>query len=393
MNTTQLTLLSILKAFATGLKEKPNVENTDAHELFTLAKQHSVVGVVAYTLDKFNMYESEEIKQKFMHEYDRTIMNMLSRETSAMRLCAELNSLEIDHILFKGMMVSAAYPIPSLRTYGDIDMVIREKDVDKLCEHMKSKGFIHSLTDAGVVNAFHKNKEHYECHKNLNVSNLKDKSYFENLWDNIEASDRHTYHFEHNFHLCYLITHLEKHVYGSGAGLRMYLDIVLYTDKYKGSLDFDKVNSILSGLGLGKFLNTMLYVCNKWFDMKIPHWVEPLTDEVYNQMCDFTFAGGVFGDQSTEKNAEDALRHSMADGKKNARFRFLLQRIFPSFSELVRLYPRYTGKPYLAPVAWINHIFRFFADKKFGRVKVISSASVDVARQQKEFLESIGSVH
>lgn len=393
MNTTKLTLLSILESFAKGCKEKPNTENADSHQLFALAKQHSVVGIVAYTMDKFDLFENDEVRQKFMHEYDRTVMNMLSREVNAMRLCAELNSLGIDHILFKGMMVSAAYPIPSLRTYGDIDMVIREKDTDKLCEFMKTKGFIHSLTDAGVVNAFHKTKEHYECHKNLNVSNLKDKSYFENLWDNAVSEDNHTYRFEHNFHLCYLITHLEKHVYGSGAGLRMYLDIVLYAQKYKESLDWEKVRETLTSLGLGEYLNTLLYVCSKWFGMSIPSWVKPMDENVYAQMCDFTFAGGVFGDQSAEKNAEDALRHSMADGKKNARFRFLLQRVFPPFSELVRLYPKYTGKPYLAPVAWINHVVRFFSDKKFSRVKVISSANTDVAKQKKEFLESIGSVH
>lgn len=393
MDITKLTLLSILSSFAAGCKEKPDTENADAHELFGLAKQHSVVGVVAYTLDKFDLFENEEVRQKFMHEYDRTVMNMLSREANAMSLCAELNKLGIDHILFKGMMVSAAYPIPALRTYGDIDMIIREKDTEKLCEFMKSKGFDHSLTDAGVVNVFHKAKEHYECHKNLNVSNLKDKSYFENLWENAVKVNDHTYSFEHNFHLCYLITHLEKHVYGSGAGLRMYLDIVLYTRMHKDSIDLDKVRDVLINLGLGRFLNTLLFVCNKWFDMTIPQWVESMDDKVYNQMCDFTFAGGVFGDQSTEKNAEDALRHSMADGKKNARIRFVIQRVFPPFSELVRLYPKYSGKPYLAPVAWINHIVRFFTDKKFGRVKVISSASTDAARMKKEFLESIGSVH
>lgn len=393
MNTTQTALIDILKSFATGCKEKPNIENTDVDTLFRLAKTHSVVGIVSYMLNKFDLFEDENQKAKFMHEYDRTVMTMLSREASAMKISAELCRLEIEHILFKGMMVSATYPIPSLRTYGDVDIVIREKDIKKLCEYMKSQGYEHSVADAGVVNVFKKNKENYEFHKNLNVSNLKDKSYFEKLWEHVVERNAFTRNFEHNFHLCYLLTHLEKHVYGSGAGLRMYLDIVFFIKKYREHLDLDKVRDILTGFGFGKFLNTVFFVCNKWFSLEVPTWVVPLDDDVYANMCDFTFSGGVFGDQSPEKNVENALRHSMSYGKKNARVRFFFRRIFPPFSELTRLYPKYTGKPYLSPIAWLNHVFRFFMDKKYGRVKVVSSADTKTAKHRKEFLESIGSVH
>ncbi len=393
MNTIQTALIDILKSFATGCKEKPNIENIDVEALSKLARIHGVVGIVAYMLDKFNLLEDEHIKTKFLHQYDCTVMNMLSREASAMKLCAELNKNGIEHILFKGMMVSATYPVPSLRTYGDVDIVIREHDVEKLCEYMKSQGYEHSVGDAGVVNVFKKNKEHYEFHKNLNVSNLKDKSYFEKLWDNTVERDGFTRNFEHNFHLCYLLTHLEKHVYGNGAGLRMYLDIVFYIEKYREFLDLDKVRDTLTGFGLGEFLNTVFFVCNKWFCLDVPAWVVPMADDVYANMCDFTFLGGVFGDQSPEKNLETALRHSMSEGKKNARVRFFFRRIFPPFSELTRLYPKYTGKPYLSPIAWLNHVFRFFLDKKYDRVKVISSVNTDVAKQRKEFLESIGSIH
>jgi len=163
--------------------------------------------------------------------------------------------------------------------------------------------------------------------------------------------------------------------------------------KYSDSIDLLQVKDTLNGLGLGTFFNTVLYICHKWFDLEIPQWVADMQDEVYSQFCEFTFSGGVFGDQSAEKNVENALRQNMSTGRKNARIRFLLQRIFPSFSELCRLYPRYSGKPLLAPVAWVNHVFRFFKDKKYGRVKVVASADKTEAQKKKEFLESIGSVH
>lgn len=393
MNNTQSVLINILRCFATEYTQKPNIDNVDMNALFVLAKKNSVIGIVAHILDKFDLYESEEIKAKFMHEYDRTVMSMLSREASALQVCKQLQQLSIKHILFKGMIVSATYPVPSLRTYGDVDIVIPADEVDRLREYMISQGYEHSLADAGVVNVYVKNREHYEFHKNLNVSNLTDKSYFEKLWDNTFERDGCTLEFERNFHLCYLITHLEKHVYGSGAGLRMYLDIVFYLKKYADSLDLIRVREDLIKLGLGTFFNTVLYLCNKWFELPVPEWVVPLKDEVYENMCRFTFSGGVFGDQSAEKIAENALRHNMSMGKKNARLHFLLERFFPPFSELERMYPKFRGKRILAPFAWTNHIFRFFKDKKYRRVKVITSANTASAQSRKEFLESIGSVH
>jgi hypothetical protein len=57
------------------------------------------------------------------------------------------------------------------------------------------------------------------------------------------------------------------------------------------------------------------------------------------------------------------------------------------------MYPKYSGKPYLAPVAWVNHLFRFFGDRKYRRVIVVASANTSSAQQKKEFLESIGSIH
>ena len=393
LSNTELVLIELLRCFASDDSQpKLNIDSSCMDELFSLAKKHGVIGIAAYTLNKYGLFKDDEQKDKFMHEYDRTVMNMLSREASALALSQKLRELSIQHIFFKGMVVASAYPVAALRTYGDVDILIHPKDIKVLCEYMTSRGFAHSLADEGVVNAFFKNKEHYEFHTNLNVSNVKNTECFSAIWENASGED-YVIEFNHNFHISYLITHLEKHVYGSGAGVRMYLDIALYINKYKEHIDLQQIRDILSKCGLEVFLNTVLCICHKWFGLELPDWVIPLTDDVYSQMCEFTFSGGVFGDTSADKNAENALRQNMSKNKKNARVRFVLQRIFPSFSELTRLYPRYSGKPYLAPVAWINHLFRFFKDKKYDRVKVIASADVETAKQKKEFLESIGSIH
>ncbi len=391
MNITESALIEILRAFATDSQPKLNTDSVDFEELFGLAKKHSVIGIVAYMLNKYGCFLQEEMQKKYMHEYDRTIMQMSSREFSAAQIIAMLNSNSIPHITFKGMKVSEAYPIAELRTYGDVDIIIRKQDVKRVCEIMSARGFAHSIADAGVVNEFKKNRERYEFHINLNVSNLTDDSFFSKVWENSVNTGECTHQFTHEFHLSYLITHLEKHVYGSGAGLRMYLDIALYIKKYADKMNLDAVRENLVSCGLGKFLDTVMYVCNKWFDMELPLWVTPLSDDVYGRMCEFTFTGGVFGEQGQTRKNEDSVRREMEKGNKAIKFRLFVHRMFPSFYELCRLYPKYNGKPFLAPFAWIRHIFDSVRKKKISKVKDIVSVNIQAATMQKEFLNSIGS--
>lgn len=383
--------MGILKAFATDSSPELNIDAVDFQELFELAKKHSVIGIVSYMLNKYSCFEDEAVKSKFMHEYDRTVMQMSGREYAAERIVAMLNSLSIPHILFKGMKVSEAYPIPQLRTFGDVDIIIHPQDVNRVCSEMKAQGYEHKVTDAGVVNDFKKNREHYEFHTNLNVSNLKDSEYFRAIWENTVETEGFTKSFNHNFHLSYLISHLEKHVYGKGAGLRMYLDIALYVKKYAREINLDAVRDTLSACGLGTFFNTVLYVCKKWFSMDVPSWVTPLEEDTYEKFFVFTMEGGVFGERCAERILDISLRREMEKGGKAVKLRLFMIKLFPPFSELSRLYPRYRGKPILAPVAWFNHIFRFFKDRKFSKVRELACADVETSAMKKEFLMSIGS--
>lgn len=391
MNSTESMLIGTLKAFATGSLPEINIDKVNFEELFELSRKHSVIGIVAYVLNKYDCFRDDAVKNKFMYEYDRTVMQMSGREIAAQKVVSMLNAMAIPHILFKGMKVSEAYPVPELRTYGDVDIIIRPDDVKRLCGEMKAQNYTHTVADAGVVNDFKKNREHYEFHTNLNVSNLKDSEYFSAIWENTVEVEGFTRRFNHNFHLSYLITHLEKHVNGKGAGLRMYLDIALYISEFADKINLEAVRDVLSVCGLSTFFNTVLYVCGKWFSLDTPDWVTPLDEITYEKFLVFTMEGGVFGERCAERLIDIQLRRKMNKGKRAVKFRVFIMKMFPPFSELCRLYPRYRGKPILAPVAWLNHLFRFFKDRKFSKVKEIVAADVETSAIKKDFLKSIGS--
>lgn len=391
MNNTEKFLIDVLRCFVEGTETKLNTEGVNPHQLLSLSKQHSVAGVVAYMLSKQNAFWDKETEKQFLKEYERTLMQMLSRESSAVKLCDKLTQMGIPHILFKGMTVSEAYPVAALRTYGDVDIIVKKDDVPAIRKFMVEDGFEHSLTDEGVVNAFKRGRERYEIHTALNMSNLRVAEFFTEIWENAVLRQGETYVFNHNFHLSYLICHLEKHVYGSGAGVRMYLDIALYLKKFAQELDLDFVRNTLDHCGLGEFLNTAFYLCNKWFDAEIPAWVVPMDDKLYSDMCDFVFSGGVFGEQTIDDILRDDLRREMASGKKGAKFRYILHRVFPTAHELCRMFPRFEGKPLLLPCAWLCHVGRVIFTGKISNMSKVMKTDADVSQAKKEFLERIGS--
>ncbi|MBQ7999943.1 MAG: nucleotidyltransferase family protein [Ruminococcus sp.] len=391
MNITEKFLIDVLRCFVTGTDIELNTDGVDAEELLALSKQHSVAGAVAGILERGGLFAGEDIEARFAKEYERTLMQMLSRESSAQKFCDTLTKMGIPHIIFKGMTVSEVYPVAALRAYGDVDIIVRQEQVEPIRKYMIGSGFDYTLTDEGVVSAFKRGRERYEVHTALNVSNVKNTEYFSQIWENTVPRQGETRVFNDNFHLCYLICHLEKHVYGSGAGVRMYMDIALYIKNKADSLSMEFVRDTLEQCGLAQFFNTVLYMCNRWFGLEVPSWVEPLDDDTYTQMCDFIMSGGVFGEQGEKARMRDDLRRELASGKKGVRFRFLLSRAFPTASELQRMFPRFQGKPLLVPVAWLCHVGSVIRKGKMSNIKTIMTADTDNAEEKKAFLDRIGS--
>ena len=141
-NTAQL-----LKAFS----------SIDWSRLVLLAEEHGVLGQLAACLNHSNPVAlPAEIKQ-ILFERQRT-QNFLT-----LRLTAELFSLlelfgaqEIPTLVIKGpVLATRAYEDPSIRSYGDLDMLVRQRDIRRATELMIASGYQAAVSpsaiDAGKV--------------------------------------------------------------------------------------------------------------------------------------------------------------------------------------------------------------------------------------------------
>ena len=389
MNNTELLLIEILSAFANGRKPEITTEY-NATELYELAKAQSVSGIVGYVLNKYGFTDFVKAEKRFEDIFDKIVTQFIRKDFYAQNLIEKLNEAQIPHILFKGLVVKECYPVPELRTFGDIDIIIPKNMRTKSHKLMCSLGYDWELMDGGEVYSYKKDKENYELHVSLNSEKTKLSSKMNSFWDYAKPKSGFTYEFENEFHLGYLISHIEKHLYGSGAGVRMYLDIALFLNKYKESLDLEKVREMLKECELEKFFDSTLYLCHKWFDTDIEP-KEEMSAELYNEFCRYTFEGGVFGIQEREKLNENEIRRAVFEKGKAGKATVLLGHIFPPYKEVRRIYPFFNGKPYLLPAGWVLHWFK--AGKRSGlkNIRQIASADVDKAKSEKEFFDQIGS--
>lgn len=388
MNNTEILLIEILSAFVNGREPVISTEY-DATELYDLAKAHSVHGIVGYMFSKYGV-KAYLVDKRFADIYDKIITQLIRKEFYAQNVLESLNKAEIPHILFKGLVVKNCYPVPELRTFGDIDIIIPENCREKAHKLMCGAGYCGKLMDGGDVYSYKKGAENYEFHTSLNAEKTRLSESMSNFWQYAVCKNGFTYEFEDEFHLSYLISHIEKHFYGSGAGVRMYLDIALFLKSHRETLNLAKVREILRECELEKFFDSALLICNKWFETDITP-AQDFSSDFYSELCRYILRGGVFGLQNKELINENQVRQAISQKGKAGKVTLLLSHIFPPYIEVKRLYPFFNGKPYLLPLSWVVHFIK--ASKRSGlkNIKQIIKADSQKAKSKKEFFDSAGS--
>lgn len=359
MNKEYQVVLQFLNAF---LHKKGNtfVEPCDWAIVYKLTEINSVSGIVGYVFQQADVDGVPEvICRKYEDDFLSTIMISTIRDEAMKSLIVLLNKYCIDHLLFKGYIVKDLYTVPELRTYGDIDFAIRREDRSRCNALMRKNGYC-LLDDWEPVYSYEKDNEHYEIHTELLDSNLNNnydyQAYFRDFWKHTDHADQHSFTLNLDFHLIYLLMHIAKHVYGSGAGIRMYLDIAFYLRAYRHQIDWEHFRQEVHTLKIDRFVNTVFTAVERWFEIESPISLKAVDDEFMDEFLTFTLNGGVFGHNSKAAKLSEVRKNSKGGSVK--RTDTLLKRAFPSANTIKIRYTYLDCKPWLLPVAWVHRFFK-----------------------------------
>lgn len=345
-----------LRLMGAFVREEPPRLGADTNweRLAELSRVHSLIGVWGYMLTNYHL--CPEMAEGARHLCISTIAGFSQRNALAEQFSRDLAEQGIDHILMKGYVVKDCYCVPELRTYGDIDLAIRPEDRQRCHHFLLSRGF-QVKTDWEPVYSYIRGQEFYELHTRLLDTDIPGKprleQWFANPWENAIPMGNHCWKFSTEYHFLYLLAHLAKHISGSGAGVRMYMDIALYVRRFGEDMDWDWVTRSLEETGLASFGNTVLSFVDRYFGVNSPLG-RGVSREILEELAVFTISGGIFGREGRDSGTL-TLKGEKPDATPAGT---VLRRLFPPAKTIENRYTYLQKCPWLLPGAWIHRLVK-----------------------------------
>ena len=385
-------LLRILGAHLHGDAPAPE-ENVNWDRLLELARIHNVIGILGYMGRKYPICPDPQYSSAFRNLCMGTIALFSRRQALAQAMVQQLEQAGIDHILMKGFVLRDCYPVPELRTFTDIDLVIRQSDRAKTHDLMLSLGFT-VKDDWEPVYSYYRGEEYYEIHTQIMEVDVSEKAdyrgYFSKAWEYARPVSAHSYRFTQEFHFLYMLTHIAKHVHGSGAGIRLYLDVAAFVQRHGSGLDWKWVEKELRELKLYDFARVVLSAVERWFGIASPFDFPPVPDSVLKDFTEFTLEAGVFGHHNRD-GALAQMKHREQDNS-GSRTGLLLRQLFPKAETIQARYTYLQDKPWLLPAAWIHRLVKTSGDTKkhLETARQIIQADTEEVDRLKKLTKDIG---
>lgn len=396
MNDIYRIYLSALRAFVRGSAPEP-VPQEQWAALMELARINSTLGILSHVYLNHPDLTPEQLRPVLRRQCLQEAAMYAARGNQMALLAAEFDRAGIDFILFKGFVLRNFYPVPELRTYGDVDLVIRREDRAKSDELMKRLGYEPRDTWEPAY-SYQRGVEYYEVHTDVMEVDVSDKAdymaYFSRIWDHTCPSETlrlpHALEFTPEFHLLYLLTHIAKHISVSGAGIRMYLDIAFFLKRFE--LDWQWIAGELECLALSDFANVVFCAVEDWFGVECPLPRRSVPAEVMADFLEFTLSGGIYGYAGRDKGTVFLKQQDRSREEKVSRTRTLLHHAFPPVRSLENRYTYLQTKPWLLPAAWVHRL----ADSRTewarfaGHTREILSADMDEVKKLKRLYRELG---
>ena len=345
-------------------RSTPPEESIDWKVVADLAKSHDVAGIV---YQQCKAWMPETWKKQFEQTFSFSLFVYANRIRTLKDIQGTFAAHQIETITIKGLEVARLYPIPALRTMGDLDILVHQRDKEAAGRLLDQMGFETNMKNPNYDWVYMRDGTEYELHHQLfyvydkDINDPAQVKFFNNFWPYVKDGQ-----LDWSFHFLYMLVHLKKHLMLYGAGFRMFLDfaVILKSDI---TLDWPWIEQKLDDFGLRSFADTCFALIERWFGVKTPIPYVQLDDELAEKLTERVALNGVFGFSNKENSANVEINALMKAGDQHffPRLRVLLHNAFPAYSHIAYV-PEYSfieGKPWLLPVAWIYRFYRLATGK------------------------------
>ena len=217
-----------------------------------------------------------------------------------------LNSHSIPCVIIKGAAAAMVYPHPTLRSMGDVDVLVKRKDYDIAAKLMEANGYSleHEKNEDHHHYGYSKDKLNFELHKRLGIVDEADEkllTLFEDGIDNREWHQIGSYRFPTLPPLLNglsLLFHINQHL-RSGLGLRQIIDWMMYVNTLPDD-QWIELLDLLKSVGMERLALTTTAMCQRYLGLKEMKGTETVDPGLCEELMSFIMEKGNFGRKSGE---------------------------------------------------------------------------------------------
>ena len=357
-----------------------SIEPETVQKLMELAQMHDLTAIVGSALVEQGLISQPEVQKALQKAVCRAAVLCENNIHQLQWLCQIFEEAQIPFIPLKGSVVREFYPEPWLRSSCDIDILVREKDLDEAVSLLISKGcLIHNEKKQHDISLVTPGRVHLELHYRLLESVESIDGVLDRVWEHskLMPGKQYAYRQDGAFLLFHLIAHMAYHCSAGGSGIRSFVDIWRLEEKLE--YDRDELRKLCRQAQLEKFYDNVQHLVSVWFDGKehtaVTKWLEQVV-----------VSGGTFGNNDA--------RIMMNQAKIGSKQKRLAKRIFMPYEGLKTQYPILEKKRWLMPFFQVVRWLRIFTGgrlrRAIGEYKISSAHSDMQIKETKLFLEQVG---
>lgn len=296
---TQKILLNICGSALFGCA--PQLSNPDYPEILKEAEQQTVFPLVENTIRK-DFSKAQPLALK-------TIAKNIRVKQDHIEIHKLLSGENIPYTILKGLASARYYPEPLLRTMGDVDFIVGEKDFAKTDRLLRQAGFKPTHEDSIHIEYQRKtngNLSVFEMHRQVNgIPKGEAQDKFHSLLNYIIESAQlceDGYFVPSDFHHgLILLLHTASHLTHEGIGVRHLCDWCVFASHFSDDEFTAMFEQPLKSVGLWEFARALNAVCVKFLGAPEKIWSADVDNALIDALILDVLNGGNFGQKDTDR--------------------------------------------------------------------------------------------
>ena len=334
-------------------KEIPgSLKEADWKELYRIAQKQALLGVLFYGIRRLpkELAPEQKLLMQWMAMAEMIRKQNIKLFQDSVKVCRNFENEGFANCILKGQGNALLYPDPYMRTPGDIDIYLSGgrrkimKYVDRVCPNQVMRYHHVDFPVMKTAIEVHFTPSYMFCP----IHNRRMQKWFEEVMGEQckhRASLPDGYGEIHvpqvSFNVIYILSHLYRHIFTEGIGLRQLLDYYFVLVKWHTDLanltdsnkslpqmtqiytDLDALRHELKYLGLWKFAKAVMFVMKEVFGLSEDKMIAPMDEKEGRFLLDEIMRGGNFGqydDRMGSKVDESKIHRYFRMNLRNLRF-------------------------------------------------------------------------